>query len=79
MIDTFRVWAREHPRLSAATVRRRIRVSLTEAEGVVRELVRVGVLDPVPEGESYRVRYPHVPKPEVGLVERLDTYTYPEP
>lgn len=55
--DTKR-WARSHRRLSIATIRRRFLISRAEAEAMLAELIKGGVLHSEPEGESYLVRYP---------------------
>ena len=77
-VRTFRRWARQHRRLSTGTIRRRFRVTPEEAEAVMREMLRLRVLYPEPEGDSYRVRYPHAPKPELWWAAPSRTYTYPD-
>lgn len=76
-MDT-RAWAKQHRRMSAATVSRRLGLPKLEAEALIAEWVRVGVLHPVPEGQSYRVRFPRVPKPAPYLNQAPHRYVYSE-
>lgn len=50
-------WVREHSRLSVHTLRRRFRLTATEADRMIAEMVDGHVLGREPEGESYRVLY----------------------
>jgi hypothetical protein len=53
----FVAWVREHSRISAHTLRRRFRVTPTQADGMIAGLVDGRRLGREPEGESYRVLY----------------------
>lgn len=50
-------WVKQHSRMSVHTLRRRHRVTASEAAGLITELVQGRVLGRDPEGESYRVLY----------------------
>ena len=71
-------WAREHRRLSTGTIRRRYQVSAGEAGTMLAYLLRVRVLHPIPEGDSYRVRYPQPAPRESWLHTEGQTYRYEE-
>src|SRR3990167_6954074 len=71
-------WAREHRRLSTGTIRRRFQVSIEEANTMLAYLLLERVLHPVPEGDSYRVRYPQMVAPERWLHPDGQTYRYNE-
>ena len=76
--DPFISWAREHRRLSTGTIRRRFQVSIEEADTMLAYLLRERVLHPVPEGDSYQVRYPQMVAPERWLHPDGQTYRYNE-
>ncbi len=50
-------WVKQHSRMSVHTLRRRLRLTGTEADGLITELVQGHVIGREPEGESYRVLY----------------------
>ena len=52
-------WVKQHSRMSVHTLRRRLRLTENEADGLITELVQGHVLGREPEGESYRVLYRH--------------------
>ena len=74
--DPFIVWAREHRRLSVGTIRRRFQVSIKEADSKLAYLLSERVLHPVPEGDSYRVRYPRPAPREAWLHPGGQAYRY---
>ncbi len=76
IVSHLRPWAREHRRLSVGTIRRRMELPKDTAEAVIREMVAQCILHPKPEGESYRVRYPKVTKPERWLRPEGQRYIY---
>ena len=76
--DPFITWAREHRRLSTETIRRRFQVPTEEADRMLAYLLRERVLHPVPEGDSYRVRYPQPAPRERWLHPEGRAYRYGE-
>lgn len=76
--DPYIIWARQHRRLSAGAVRRRFQVSVEEAGRIIVYLLRERVLHPIPEGDSYRVRYPQPAPRGAWLHPEGQSYRYDE-
>jgi len=72
-------WVKQHSRLSVHMLRRRFPISADEATVTIADLIRLRVLSPVPEGESYRVRYRQRRREEPAYFNSASNYGWTEP